>query len=168
MDGFMVNGQFLCKELAIAPIFGPIKKAIFSLNIKYNELNVKDKKTAAYVFHNVHGIKFQDYGCGEYDQDKIGQIIRSFTNEVQTPLIGYKGGIIEKKILEKMGIPCVNIEIYGCPKFNTLILDSRYNDIPDKSCNLHQKKYNYKGEIMHCVVVETAIFRNWYIKNILK
>ena len=76
-------------------------------------------------------------------------------------LIAYKGGQIEKEILENMGLPCVDLEEYGCPKADAL-WRSYFN--PGTSCG-HHKVETLK--FIHCSKQETFLFFHW-LKNKLK
>ena len=40
----------------------------------------------------------------------------------QQYIVVYKGGYIEKDLLNKLKIPCVDLKEFGCPKANELLL----------------------------------------------
>ena len=40
----------------------------------------------------------------------------------QQYIVVYKGGHIEKDLLNKLNIPCVDLKEFGCPKANELLL----------------------------------------------
>jgi len=77
-------------------------------------------------------------------------------------LIAYKGGHLEKDLLDKMGLPSVNLEDFGCPKADSL-RSSHYP--PGKACGFH--KEHVCTTFIHCPKQETYLFFQW-LKNKLK
>lgn len=66
MDGFIVDKQFLCKELAIVNVCdGSFKLAEFRLELNFHDLSDADKKSAWYVSNFIHGIPFKDFNNEE-------------------------------------------------------------------------------------------------------
>ena len=91
----------------------------------YKDLSQRELKTAKFVINRVHGLTYnprEDDRWGRrlnveqdlYEQFRTDQRFR----------VGCKGGSNEKNLLEKLGIPCVNLERLGCiaygeiPKIN--------------------------------------------------
>ena len=35
-------------------------------------------------------------------------------------IVAYKGGHVERDLLNKLHIPCLNLETFGCPKYDVL------------------------------------------------
>lgn len=66
MQGYIINKRFTAKELAIYD-GKHLKSFLFKSPIKYSSLYSADRKTAAYLYNNVHGIPF-DSGDVEYEQ----------------------------------------------------------------------------------------------------
>ena len=66
----------------------------------------------------------------------------------QTPqafTVAYKGGHVEKDILEQMRIPSVNLETWGCPKYELCTT-------PPFDCGCH---FNPR---FHCILSECYAF----------
>ena len=59
-------------------------------------------------------------------------------------VIGYKGGHVEKDLLQRLGIPSVNLEEFGCPKFEHLMVPD-FN--PVEGCGFHVRQ-------SHCAMVK--------------
>ena len=76
-------------------------------------------------------------------------------------LVAYKGGHLEKDLLDKMGLPSINLEEFGCPKADSL-WSSHYP--PGKGCG-HHKEHTFK--FIHCPKQETFLFFQW-LQNQLK
>ena len=65
---------------------------------------------------------------------------------------GYKGGHVEKYLLMKLNIPCLNLETLGCPKYDKL-----RHIIPQQkllpSCGFHDD-----DTVHHCSITECHVF----------
>jgi hypothetical protein len=73
-----------------------------------------------------------------------------------TDLVAYKGGTIERDLLNMLGISCINLEIMGCPKYECLL--SAYN-VKHEDCGYHITRGKY-----HCSRHEVKLdFRNFLI-----
>ena len=55
----------------------------------------------------------------QFKQDVMKKLY-SQTNTEDWPEVAYKGGCYEKKLLQAIGIPHLNLETFGCPKFNDM------------------------------------------------
>ena len=69
-------------------------------------------------------------------------------------LIGYKGGHVERGFLKKLAIPSVDLEEFGCPKFEHLMA-SGFD--PVEGCGFHVRP-------SHCAMVECEVLFSWLIK----
>lgn len=166
VDGFMVSKRFLCKELAITTINGYSYQTDFLLGKRFKQLSPQDQKTVRYVYINVHGIPFKDFHTEQYTQSKLDLAINIMIGDTINPVVAYKGGHLEKDILERAGIPCVNLEGLGCPKFSELA-ETYGNSVLKNSCYLHKRKYDRKRKRLHCCSTEVQLFRNWYIDYLI-
>ena len=125
MDGFLIRRKFYCKELGVLEIGGDNARShFFDLEINWDDLSEKDKKTCAYTMKYIHKLPFEvPEGVRAYKQSQLEDIIVKFYNEVKqskNSTIAYKGGHFEKDLLKKLRIPHINLEIFGCPKANQL------------------------------------------------
>ena len=64
-------------------------------------------------------------------------------------LVVYKGGDIERNLLNNMGVCCINLEILGCDKYVDLL--TKYGIVPE-CC-----PYHLTGQY-HCSMHEVKIF----------
>ena len=46
--------------------------------------------------------------------------VRAQSSEGKRTVVGYKGGHVEKDLLQKLNIPSLNLETLGCPKYDDL------------------------------------------------
>lgn len=167
-DGFMVNGHFLCKDLAIIASEHNVNptSASFRLRRRFHEIPRKDQVSAIYVRNHVHGLPFKDIGVEPYEQCEIGKVVKSITDFSSSTVVAYKGGHIERDLLTSIGIPSVNLEDLGCPKYDALIHNPQYREL-DKvgACRLHQAVAGTKRTntgAYHCPSREVVAFNLWY------
>ena len=72
-------------------------------------------------------------------------------------MVGYKGGHVEKDLLNKLNIPSLNLETLGCPKYDVLRHEHlKYTNL-SPSCGFHQDDTRH-----HCPVTECHAFYVWY------
>ena len=99
------------------------------------------------MYRHVHGLRFEAaYKEAALPQREVEGVIRALYKD---GLIAYKGGHIEKDILDNMGLPSVDLEEFGCPKVDSL-WSSHYS--PGRSCG-HHKQDTFK--FIHCPKQET-------------
>ena len=120
MDGFLVKGQFLCKELGVIPVGGKARSFIFDLGISWSQLSSQDRRTAWYVREHVHRLPF--HGPLEAQLlpvNRLHDVVTSFFTETRvnaSSTVAYKGGNCERDLLAELNIPSVNLEEFNCPK----------------------------------------------------
>jgi hypothetical protein len=81
---------------------------------------------------------------------------RTFEN---AKLVGYKGGTIERDMLNHMPIGAINLEVLGCPKYVTLL--DKYG-IAQQDCG-----YHIQNGVYHCSGHEVQLF-SYYINELKK
>jgi len=160
INGFRLSsGEFLVRELGWCTIKGENDSQHFYSPLRYRDLGYKDRRTVNYVYRHIHGLRFEaSFQEAALPQRDVGAVIQALYHG---GLIAYKGGQIEKEFLEKLNLPSLDLEEYGCPKADSL-WSSHYPS--GKSCGQHQvdtKKF------IHCPKQETFLFFNW-LKNKLK
>ena len=67
-------------------------------------------------------------------------------------LVGYKGGNIERDLLNRLGVSCINMEIMACPKYEQLLC--KYGVKPTV-CGYHIKRSDVT---YHCSGHEVKLF----------
>lgn len=141
IDGFYVNKHFYPKEICLLGVDNDDALRIdVRLPMSFNDLTHKQRSQVCYVTKFVHGLYWtNDIDMSGfkaermlYDAKNIPTIIRaalrdyadrrrSFLEPDPQVLVAYKGGTLERNILVAAGIPCIDLEVYGCPRFETLI-----------------------------------------------
>lgn len=176
MDGFIIRDKFLCKEAAIVEVGnGRIFYEHFKLPYERKDLLPFEIKEIDYVTEAVHGILFENRDNEVMTQEEVAVVVRSFLNQgIHNPqdiVVGYKGGTLEKDLLDEMGIRSFNMEFIGCPKYDHLVSAVEYKslyevfkvmDYPNIFCSLHVRK-TVKEVVHHCAKSEVCMFRRWYL-----
>ena len=123
-EGFFINKTFHPRELGYYTWneeYGPLA---FRQLVPHKDLYEKDKRTVNFVINKIHGLHYQPspQECGQHPR-VIPRMIQDLCRDYSTPdrtLVGYKGGHMEKDLLNKVNIPCLNLETLGCPKYDVL------------------------------------------------
>ena len=160
MDGFRVKKKFLCKELGILKVGDKQARSFFfDIGIKdYSQLDPKDRRTCRFVSKHIHKLPL---GVPPFCKHAIplchlDNIIRRFYNACrigENSTIAYKGGDVERELLDKLNIPSVNLEDFKCPKADLLF--SGLKDV--QTCGNHIEPNAYR----HCPKVEVEAFGYW-------
>ena len=127
---------------------------------RFNDLSEKDKKTVSYTTNVLIGLPFEATAEeSAIKQNEIEQYIQDVYDQVkegERQLVALKGGHREKDVLKKIGIPYVNIELFGCPKLEKLTNLGYKLLIPN--CAHHRKRCDVR---LHCSMVECIAFLDW-------
>ena len=105
------------------------------------------------MYRHVHGLRFEaTYKEAALPQRELEGVIRALYKD---GIIAYKGGHLEKGLLDKMALPSVDLTDFGCPKADSL-WSSHYP--PRKPCGHHKID---TCKFIHCPKEETFLFYNW-------
>lgn len=123
------------------------------------DLPMRDRRTVEYVTKHVHGLPYvakpRENAKPPYE---LHDDVRALYEKHRTPqrtLIGYKGGHVEKDLLNSLDIPSHDLEEDGCPKFRDM---ERLVGV--WGCGNHQKP-----SMHHCPKIECVLFVNWMRKE---
>jgi hypothetical protein len=108
------------------------------------------KYAIQYQIKNIHGLPIVTERLTKYFYT-LEEGTRFLTLEfmANADLVAYKGGDIERDLLNNMGIRCINLEILGCPKYEVLL--SKYGIVTE--CCTYHNKGSY-----HCSKHEVKVF----------
>ena len=108
--------------------------------------------------HNIHGLTYQPrYQERAYEYDEVDIVLLRLYSQFKTEkrtVVAYKGGHVEKDLLNKLNITCLDLETWGCPKYEQLkqtIVE------PLASCGFH-----LNDNIHHCPMTECHAFWLWF------
>ena len=161
MDGFHVLDKFYPREVAYVSLTENdwTESYRFKLNHLVPHLTEKNWKTVNFCKKYIHGLTFKSLP-GERDLFHVENLETLVKNAYicskrkERDLVAYKGGQVEKELLKKLDIPSINLEDYGCPKYDNL-------PEPDvKDCGFHIAKK------LHCPKKECTAFATWIKKQI--
>ncbi|KAL1487462.1 hypothetical protein ABEB36_015867 [Hypothenemus hampei] len=83
IQGYVINNEFTVKELAIYD-GKDLKSYLFKPTVQYSDLYTSDRKTANYLYHNIHGIP---YNAGVVDYSEINDILENDLSSVDTVFV---------------------------------------------------------------------------------
>jgi hypothetical protein len=111
-----------------------------------------------YQISRIHGLPIvrQRIDDNFYLYDEVMQ--RLFDMFKNADLIGYKGGTIERDMLNKMCVNSINLEVLGCPKYSLLL--SKYG-VEQHTCGYHL----HNGVAYHCSGHEVELFARFVSEN---
>ena len=166
------KAQFLCREASIIILGhrGTISKSVF-FSIPKQHYPTNDFRTIRYATLRLHGLDIQPTNTERplYEQSALGRVMLDWYHLVQqvthlpTPTIAYKGGIVERDLLNSLNIPSVNLEDWGCPKADRLVQWFPFVKQHHHQCHRqnHLQARLQPGEIIHCPQWEIALFAEY-------
>ena len=158
LEGFFLNKTFHVRELSYYSWNEQHGRHAFFIPVPHETLNNKDKRTVDFVKTKIHGLTYRPTPEEHFQNPLIlGILVQTLYDNYKTDkrnVVGYKGGHIEKDLLQKLNIPSLNLETLGCPKYN--VSRTRYEHLTD-SCGFHADP-----TLHHCPVVECHAFWKWY------
>ena len=127
-------------------------KKVCSFQIYMPDLYL-NPKNVYYQIKYIHGLPLVHR---KYNNDFLQyyEMFQVLCEEFMTSgdLVGYKGGTIERNLLNKLGTKGINIELLGCDKYANLI--TKYGVEPERC------KYHNSGDY-HCSRHEVEIFARY-------
>ena len=157
LEGFFLNKIFYPREIGYVSLTENwINSYRFKLNHLVQKLSEKDWKTVNYCKKYVHGLtlKCLPWEKDLYQVENLRDLIKNaycLSKKKNRNIVAYKGGQVEKEILDELEIPCIDLEDFGC---------SRYDELPTsmvRDCGYHIQM----NESIHCPIKECVAFANW-------
>lgn len=165
-DGFFIQKKFHVREMGFASLTTEFKGSYrFKLDHLADRATDKDWRTIRYCTNYIHGLSLKSLP-GEknpFDEEFLKILLKLEYKEAKTAekyLVAFKGGHVERDVLEELEIPYVNLEDFGCPKFDCL---EHFLKPVVKDCGYHKKLRN-EGATAHCPRIECFFFAEW-VKN---
>ena len=159
LEGFFTHRKFFhVRELGYYTWNQENGRHAFFIPIPHKALNDKDKSTFHFVCNKIHGLSYQPTQAEHaYHPMLLKSLVKKLYQKHKTntrTVVGYKGGHVEKDLLEKLNIPSLNLETLGCPKYD--VLKTQFESLVP-SCGFHKD-----DKVHHCPVTECHAFWKWY------
>ena len=121
LEGFFLNKTFHVRELAYYTWNEEHGRYAFFIPVPYKTLSAKDKRTVNFVRRKIHGLTYQPLKAEHFQNPKVSEKLikdiysryKDGSHEKRT-VVAYKGGHVEKDLLMKLNIPCLNLETLQC------------------------------------------------------
>lgn len=170
LQGFIVNNQFILKEICFSIQNSDIKNNLFNpppsnhyiffAPFAWHQLGDKCKRSANWLTNNHHGLRWNQ---GEVDYDKISECIEPLL--LQENLLIYVKGDQKvdwlKEVANNLYINCQNIEEIGCNISLNEEIAARSADQIFFKCNKHHNRaINNRCALQNCKTIEY-----WYQNN---
>ena len=169
LEGFFRNKTFHVRELAYYTWNGEHERHAFLIPVRYKNLSDKEKRTVNFVRRKINGLTYQPIHAEHFQNVKVlDELIKAIyvmckgCSSGKRTVVGYKGGDVEKDLLTKLNIPCLNLETLGCPKYDKL------RQIIPKNTLLSSCGFHADDNVHHCPVTECHAFWCWYKSFIAK
>ena len=158
MDGFVINKTFYCKELGVLKVGKDEGDSyLFDIGIRWHDLTSQQQKHCMFLTRNIHkppsGVP---RGTNPIPLSNLNSIVKCFYDSVKLnnlSSIAYKGGHFERDLLQRLQIPSVNLEDFGCPKAEFLSDGLVWLE----TCGHHLGTHAYQ----HCPKVDVEAFGKW-------
>ena len=158
LEGFFVQKKFRVREIGYYSWNEHFGRHAFFQPATLRDLSHEDKKTVNFAKHKIHGLTYQPrYQERAYEHDQADIVLLRLNNQYKTEertVVAYKGGHVEKDLLNKLNIPCLDLETWGCPKYEQL-KQTIVEPLP--SCGFHLNDI-----IHHCPMTECHAFWLWF------
>ena len=161
LEGFFTHGKFFhARELGYYTWNQEHGRHAFFIPIPYKVLNDKDRNTFHFLCNKIQGLSYQPTQAEHahhpmLPKSLVKKLYQKYKTNTRT-VIGYKGGHVEKDLLQTLNIPSLNLETLGCPKYDVL-----RTQFPSESlllsCGFHKD-----DTLHHCPVTECHAFWKWY------
>ena len=159
LEGFFVKKKFQIRELGYYAWTGDHGRYAFYAKTPWHDLSVDDKRVVSYQKYNINGLTYEpmkeERGYESEEHEEVMKELYDKFKQGKRTVVAYKGGHVERDLLNKLNIPNVNLELYACPKYENL-QSSIVEPLP--SCGFH---FNHKNA--HCSMVECHAFWLWMI-----
>ena len=86
---------------------------------RYRELEAKHKTTFRYCHKRIHHLSYEPKQKKSPSCVKAKDILHHFINTNNIQIMLYKGGIIEQRLCNEVGIPSLHLEFLGVPKVSS-------------------------------------------------
>ncbi|GFU31852.1 beta-1,3-galactosyltransferase 2 [Nephila pilipes] len=165
--------EFLVRELGcvkISPDQDYLPKSFrFDLKQKMQQVNLRREsmRTLKYQSKNVIGLPVlpgpREQNCIQYEfLDKVIRDAYDMRRRSDADVVAYKGGGKERKLLEALDIPCLDLQGFGCPSYKDMVKFGRVYSVL-RNCGYHTELK--AGQLMHCPMAEVIAYRDWYMMN---
>lgn len=157
------SGQAHCRYYQVCKIKRPDGSY---KRLRFFDLSSRDRYQIIWIKNYKTGLMFEDLPHDE-PQENFMHYIRELGDIANGRLIAYKGGTLERDLLHQLGIPSINVETLGCPRFDQIVDTHPEWFDATLQCGRHVKRNRAqdipKQRVTHCPRTELNCFYKWLI-----
>ena len=165
LEGFFIENTFRVRELGYYTWKEDFRRIAFHMPTRWSNLSDKDKKTVHYVSKHIHGLSYYLLNNEKgYPQEQVSDIVNDLHLSCKTEnktVVAYKGGHVQRDVLDTINNESFNLERWGCPKFDA-VKDSVVELLP--ACHFHYPPFQCINPF-HCPMTECHAFWLWMITH---
>ena len=155
MECFRVNNVYQCRELGYCSWRGDSGRVAVKPAKPLNRLTPRERQQAHFLTREIHGL-FYTVDKRENAIFSVTCFMKQLYDEFATQdrqRVAFKGGRIELDLLNYLGMPYLDLETLGCPKYDQL----RQHGKQEQTCGWHAIPNKH-----HCAMAECIAFFDWY------
>jgi hypothetical protein len=165
MDGYRKNGKFQCKELGLKGLDCNKALSFHFYHGPYSQLTDREQQTARWIERNLFDIPYDAWWFGMLGSRSVPRVVAGVYDVEQDGhpqtwetkgTVAYKGGQVEKDLLDSLKIPSLNLEELGCPKMEVLAEEAPF---------LFDHCGHHKNVLSHCPQKEVLLFEWWFLRQ---
>jgi len=124
LDGYRVQSGFIVREMGWCTSDGDARSLHFRPPFRYAKLSAQDKGTTKHVYQHVHALPFnaqpEELAVSGRIIPAVVRFLYLNSRTLDRPFVAYKGGNLEKNLLQTLNLPAINLEWFGCPRADQL------------------------------------------------
>lgn len=162
LECFCIDSKQCCRELGYYTHKHRYGRVAFFMNVPYRHLSERDKRRVNYVRRYIHGLTYRPR-TEEHARNlkELKDTVLDIYERCKTDckyVVAYKGGHVERDLLRELNIPSLDLELYGCPKYEEIDYHSWL-----VSCGFHADPVHH-----HCSILECEAFWMWLLDTMYK
>lgn len=155
---------FQHREIGWCSFLGDVGRVAFEPRMAFKDLGSWNKRSYKHVYRNIHGLSYRPHKEEQVELNPsftVRRLWREFKSD-HRDRVAFKGGFYEKVELMRWKIPYLDLETWGCPKFDLLKEWIPAEEELNPGCGFHKDP-----SFHHCAMIECQAFMRWY-KDFMK
>lgn len=164
LAGFRTD-RFQHRELGWCSFMGDVGRVAFKPRIAWKRLGSSNQRAYKHVYRNIHSLSYrpdeEEEEVWSNPSSAVLRLWREFRSD-HRDRVAFKGGTYENAELMRWKIPYLDLETWGCLKYDRLIDYIPESEELNPGCGFHKDPSRH-----HCTMRECQAFMRWY-KDFMK